>query len=182
MNLWGWSLWAEFCFLFLNMCKRIIKITLTKWTKLCFCKIFTSKSCSVCNTDFLALQSRVQSLCFTHFYASRPLSLLTEWVQPRPGPLASSSGQVLSRLGTSSFKRISYICCKIQYLYNSNVFYWHFLGLGSTHSRHHVWLGTHQVLSDVCCAYRERRGLRSDDVQTVQTRLLLVLPRLSRRQ
>lgn len=79
---------------------------------------FYLKKLYVCNTDFLALQSHVQSLCFTHLYASRPLLLLTEWVQSRPGPLASSSGQVLSSLGTS----ISYISCKIQYLYNYNVF------------------------------------------------------------
>lgn len=43
-------------------------------------------------------------------------------------------------------------------------------------------LGPHQALPHVPGAHREGRGLRADDVQALQARLLLVLPRLARRE
>ncbi|KAE8750145.1 hypothetical protein FOCC_FOCC003269 [Frankliniella occidentalis] len=43
-------------------------------------------------------------------------------------------------------------------------------------------LGPHQAVPHVPGAHREGRGLRADDVQALQARLLLVLPRLARRR
>ncbi|CAB0004763.1 unnamed protein product [Nesidiocoris tenuis] len=53
---------------------------------------------------------------------------------------------------------------------------------GRAGPRHTFRLGAHQVLSHVRRPHRERRRLRPDDVQTLQARLLLVLPGIARRR
>lgn len=133
---------------------------------------------------FLAqhLSCTVPVLSIDVLYTTASLLLLppTEWVQAQGyhfSPPCSCRYDHLARFSpdldrplrflASSFKCIPYLRCKIKYFYYFNLFYRHFTGLGSTHSRHHVWLRAYKVLSDVCCAYREGRGLRSDDVQTV---------------
>ena len=40
--------------------------------------------------------------------------------------------------------------------------------------------GEHQAVPHVRCPHRKRRWLRADDVQEVQARILLVLPRIPR--